>query len=130
MIGFAGGNAGSTNTARMFIALKPLGERKLSADQVIARLRKKTSHVAGATLYLQAVQDSADRRPLEQRALSVHAAGIRLAGTEPWAPRLLQKMRGLPILTDVNSDQQNCGLEATAGDRPRHGVAPRVSRSR
>ena len=57
VIGFAGGNAGGTNTARMFIALKPLGPRKLSADQVIARLRKKTSHIAGATLYLQAVQD-------------------------------------------------------------------------
>src|SRR6202034_4209598 len=59
VIGFAGGSgrAGATNTARMFIALKPLGPRKISADQVIARLRKKTSHIEGATLYLQAVQD-------------------------------------------------------------------------
>ena len=61
----------------MFIALKPLGERKLSADQVIARLRKETAHIPGATLYLQAVQDLRIGGRVEQRAVSVHAAGRR-----------------------------------------------------
>ncbi|MBV8454319.1 MAG: efflux RND transporter permease subunit, partial [Deltaproteobacteria bacterium] len=57
VVGFAGGNAGAANTARMFISLKPLGQRKLSADLVIARLRKKLARIPGATLYLQASQD-------------------------------------------------------------------------
>src|SRR5207253_6031181 len=51
VIGFAGGNAGASNTARMFITLKPLDQRKVSADLVVARLRKKLSHIAAATLY-------------------------------------------------------------------------------
>ena len=83
VIGFAGGNAGSTNTARMFIALKPLGPRKLSADQVIARLAKKNLSCPRCDALSPGRAGSADRRPLEQRALSVHLAGIRLAGTEP-----------------------------------------------
>ncbi len=112
VIGFAGGNAGSTNTARMFIALKPLGPRKLSADQVIARLRKKTSHVAGATLYLQAVQDLRIGGRSSNALYQYTLQGSDLQELNLWAPRLLQKMRGLPILTDVNSDQQNSGLEA------------------
>ena len=73
VIGFAGGNAGSTNSARMFIALKPLGARKLSADQVIARLRRKTSHIAGATLYLQAMQDLRIGGRSSNALVSVHA---------------------------------------------------------
>ena len=112
VIGFAGGTAGSTNTARMFIALKPLGPRKLSADQVIARLRKKTAHVAGATLYLQAVQDLRIGGRSSNALYQYTLQGSDLQELNLWAPRLLQKMRGLPILTDVNSDQQNSGLEA------------------
>ena len=55
---FSGGGGGTTtNTARMFISLKPLDERKVSADQIIQRLRPKLAKVPGATLYLQAVQD-------------------------------------------------------------------------
>ena len=51
------GGGGTANTGRMFIMLKPLGERKVSADQVISRLRGKLAHVPGATLYLQSAQD-------------------------------------------------------------------------
>ena len=58
MLGFTGGGFGGTrNTARVFAELKPLDERNLSVDQVIARLRGKLAKVPGATLYLQAVQD-------------------------------------------------------------------------
>ena len=58
VVGFTGGGGGAhNNTGRMFIALKPLEERKVSADEVINRLRGKLSHVPGATLFLQAVQD-------------------------------------------------------------------------
>jgi multidrug efflux pump len=56
VIAFTGGG-GTTNTGRMFVSLKPLSERKVSVDQVIARLRRKLSQIPGATLYLQAVQD-------------------------------------------------------------------------
>src|SRR5207253_8717128 len=54
---FTGGNQGTSNTGRMFVALKPLAERKISADEVIARLRPELARVAGASLYLQAIQD-------------------------------------------------------------------------
>ena len=56
--GFTGGGGGGTaNTARMFVSLKPLEERKVAVDQVIARLRPKLGRMPGATLYLQASQD-------------------------------------------------------------------------
>jgi multidrug efflux pump len=114
VIGFAGGsgNAGATNTARMFIALKPLGQRKISADQVIARLRKKTSHIEGATLYLQAVQDLRIGGRSSNALYQYTLQGSDLQALNLWAPRLVKKMRSMPIITDVNSDQQNSGLEA------------------
>ena len=114
MIGFAGGSgsAGATNTARMFIALKPLGQRKVSADQVIARLRKKTARIEGATLYLQAVQDLRIGGRSSNALYQYTLQGSDLQELNQWAPRLLKKMRSMPILTDVNSDQQNSGLEA------------------
>ncbi len=114
VIGFAGGSgsAGATNTARMFIALKPLGPRKISADQVIARLRKKTSHIEGATLYLQAVQDLRVGGRSGNALYQYTLQGSDLQELIQWAPRLVKKMRSMPIITDVNSDQQNSGLEA------------------
>ena len=71
---FTGGGNG-TSTSRMFAQLKPLEERKISADQVIARLRGKTARIPGAQLFLQSVQDLEHRRTLRRRAVSVHAAG-------------------------------------------------------
>jgi multidrug efflux pump len=113
VIGFAGGNAGSTNSARMFIALKPLSQRKLNADQVIGRIRKKTSHIAGATLYLQATQDLRIGGRQSNALYQYTLQGSDLQELNKWGPRLLQKMRGMPILTDVNSDQQDSGLAAS-----------------
>ncbi len=112
VIGFAGGNAGSANSARMFIALKPLGQRKISADQVIARLHKETSHIAGATLYTQAVQDLRIGGRSSNALYQYTLQGSDLQDLIKWAPRLAAKMRTLSILTDVNSDQQNSGLQA------------------
>jgi multidrug efflux pump len=115
VIGFAGGSgsAGSTNTARMFIALKPLGLRKVSADEVIARLRKKTAHIEGATLYLQAVQDLRIGGRSSNALYQYTLQGSDLYELNKWAPLLLKKMRTMRILTDVNSDQQNSGLQAS-----------------
>jgi len=113
VIGFAGGNAGSVNSARMFIALKPMGPRKLSADQVIAVLRRKTAHIPGATLYLQATQDLRIGGRSANALYQYTLQGTDLEELNLWAPRLLAKMRSMRILTDVNSDQQNSGLQAT-----------------
>ena len=74
VLAFVGGNA-AQNQGRMFVVLKPLNERKISADQVIARLRPKLSHVPGATLVLPGRAGFADRRAPVQCAVSVHAVG-------------------------------------------------------
>ena len=93
------------------MSLKPLSERKISADQVIRRLRGKLAQVAGATLFLQAVQDIrvGGRAANAQYQFSLQADTVDELYT--WAPRILAELQKVPILTDVNSDQQNKGLE-------------------
>src|SRR5262249_4394806 len=99
------------NTGRMFVSLKDLSERKLSADQVIGRLRSKLSHIPGATLYLQAVQDVrvGGRATSAQYQYTLQSEDLN--GLIEWTPKLYEKLRTLPGLTDVNSDQQNRGRE-------------------
>jgi multidrug efflux pump len=112
-IAFTGGSGGSgTNTARMFITLKPRDQRKLNADLVIGQLRRKVSHLAGASLYLQASQDLriGGRFTGAQYQYTMESDDLNLL--DDWAPRMLAKMRSLRQLTDVNSDQQNNGLDA------------------
>jgi len=107
--GFVGG---TVNTGRVFASLKDRDKRNVSADQVIARLRGKLASVPGATLFLQPVQD-----------VRVGGRGgaaqyqYTLQGDDPrdlfeWAPRVYQTLRKLKQLADVNSDQQNKGLQA------------------
>jgi len=109
--GWAGGNT-QYNTGRLFIMLKPLKERKMSADQVIARLRRKLAVVPGATLYMQSAQDLTIGGRQSQAQYQYTLQGENLQDLNTWAPRLLQKLRTLPQLRDVNSDQQDKGLEA------------------
>jgi multidrug efflux pump len=114
VLGFTGGSyGGSVNTARMFIALKPLAERQLSADQVMARLRGKLARVPGARLFMQAFQDLRVGGRLSGAQYQFTLQGDNVRELNEWAPRVLNKMRALPILTDVNSDQQDRGLEAS-----------------
>ena len=75
VVGFTGGQAGAVNTGRMFVELKPLAERQISADQVIARLRGKLARVPGARLFMQANQDLRVGGRSERRAVPVHVAG-------------------------------------------------------
>ena len=104
---FTGGN----NSGRMFISLKQ--DRKLTADQIIARLRPKLSHEPGASLFLQPVQDlRIGGRPASAQ-YQYTLQGDDSAELLQWAPRVLNSLRGLPQLADVNSDQQNNGLQAT-----------------
>ncbi len=109
--GFVGG--GTANTGRMFISLKDRSQRNVTADQVIGRLRGKLAHVPGATLVLQPIQDV-------RVGGRVGAAQYQytLQGDDPnqlfdWAPKVLARMRKIRQLADVNSDQQNKGLQAS-----------------
>jgi hydrophobe/amphiphile efflux-1 (HAE1) family protein len=109
---FLGGNGGTINTGRMFITLKPLSVRKVSADQVINRLRKKLSVVPGATLYLQAQQDIrvGGRSSNSQYQFTLSSEDLDELNT--WAPKVLAKMKTISQLRDVATDQQDKGLEA------------------
>jgi multidrug efflux pump len=102
---------GSGNSGRMFVTLKPLKERKLSADQVINRLRPKLSHIPGSTLYLQATQDLhiGGRQSNSQYQFTLQDEN--LDELNKWSALALQKLKTIPMLHDVNMDQQNKGLE-------------------
>ena len=113
VIGFTGGGGATRNTARMFIALKPLEERKLSADQVIARLRKKLVSVPGAPAFLQAVQDVRVGGRISAAQYQYTLQGENLGELMTWAPQVEQKLRTLPGVVDVNSDQQDKGMQST-----------------
>ena len=112
IVGFAGGNT-SANQGRMFVTLKPLAERKVSADQVIGRLRRKMAVVPGATLFMQSAQDLTIGGRQSQAQFQYTLQGENLNDLNYWSPLLLQKLRSLPELRDVNTDQQDKGLEAT-----------------
>jgi multidrug efflux pump len=112
LVGFTGGQGGTTNTGRIFVALKPIEERKLSAAEVIGRLRPKLAQVPGATLFLQAVQDIRVGGRLGNAAYQYTLRGDDLKELNDWSQRMLEELRKLPLLTDVNTDQQNGGLEA------------------
>jgi multidrug efflux pump len=126
---FTGGGGGTTtNTGRVFIALKPLAQRKATADQIINRLRPKLAVVPGATLYLQAVQDVriGGRQSAAQYQYTIHSDNLQLLNH--WGAVLLQSFKKIRQLPDMNSDAQNKGLEANLViDRPtasRMGLTP------
>ena len=117
VVGFTGG--GQTNSGFVFVALKPLAERKLSVDRVIARLRGKLNEVAGARLFLQAVQDIRVGGRASNAQYQYTLQGDDLAELSTWAPKLAAELEKVPELTDVNSDQQQKGLETDLTiDRP------------
>ncbi len=109
VVGFTGG--GQTNGGFVFMSLKPLQERKISADQVIRRLRGQLAQVPGASLFLQAVQDIrvGGRAANAQYQFTLQADTVDELYT--WAPKILAELQRVPQLADVNSDQQNRGLE-------------------
>jgi multidrug efflux pump len=107
VIGFTGG--GQRNTGQMFISLKPLDQRKMSADMVIARLRGKLAREPGASLYLQPVQDirMGGRQSNAQYQYTLQADDLR--ELRDWEPRIRQALMQLPQLADVNTDSQDKG---------------------
>ena len=87
-------------------------EAKISADQVIARLRRELAVVPGATLYLQAVQDIRAGDAPATRSISITLQSPTLEELNEWTPKITAALQREPTLTDVNSDQQNKGLES------------------
>ena len=126
--GFSG--PGSTNSARMFIGLKPLHERRLSVDQVIARLRPKLAQVPGAPTVLQAIQDLRIGGRASSAQYQYTLQSVDLAELNAWAPKVERHLRTLPEITDVNSDQQDKGQQSLViFDRltaSRLGVSPQL----
>ncbi len=110
-IGIDGTNT-TLNSGRIQINLKPLKERRIPATEVIARLQPELAKVSGITLYMQPVQDLTveDRVSRTQFQYSLEDPDARELAQ--WAPHFLEKLRSLPELRDVASDQQNAGLEA------------------
>src|SRR5882757_2282627 len=124
VVGFAGGNTAS-NQGRFFIMLKPLAERstcqnrhfwqscpRVTADDVINRLRGKLAVVPGATLFLQSAQDLTIGGRGGNAKYQYTLQGESLDDLNNWSPQLLAKLRALPELRDVNTDQQDHGLQA------------------
>jgi len=108
---FTGGGNG-TSTARMFAQLKPIDERKMNADQVIARLRKKTAGIPGASLFFQSVQDVSVGGRFGGAQYQYTLQADNLEDLYHWAPIIMARMRQVPELRDINSDQQDKGLQS------------------
>ena len=108
--GFSGGN-GATNTGNLYVALKPLAERKVSATQIIDRLRPQLNRLPGASAFLQAVQDLriGGRSSNAMYQYTIQADNVQ--DLAKWGPILQNAMKRLPGLQDVSSDQQNGGLD-------------------
>jgi multidrug efflux pump len=108
----SGGGGATLNTARMFMSLKPIEKRKLSADRVIARLRPKLARVPGATLYMQPSQDIRVGGHMTNAQYQYTLVSDNLRELNRYAPLMLQQLKKIPALVDVNSDQQNRGLQS------------------
>ncbi len=115
VMGFTGGGGpggSTTNTARMFIALKPFEVRKATVTEIMARLRKQLPQVVGAPTYLQPVQELRIGGMISNAAYQYTLRGDNLPDLNAWAPRVLEAALRLPQLVDVSSDQQNKGQQA------------------
>ena len=126
--GFTGG--GTRNSAQMFMALKPLAERQVSADRVVARLRARLAREPGASLFMVPVQDIrvGGRQASSQYQFTLQAD--ELDTLRKWTPRLQRALQDVPELADVNTDQQVKGLQTSLViDREtaaRMGITPRM----
>jgi multidrug efflux pump len=105
-----GGN-GATNTGNLYIALKPLEERKIGAPEIINRIRPKLNRLPVASAFLQASQDLRIGGRSSNALYQYTIQADNVTDLKTWGPRLLAEMKRLPGLQDVNSDQQNGGLD-------------------
>jgi len=118
VIDFTGGS-GATNTGFVYIALKPLSERKVGAPQIINRLRARLNRLPVAATFLQAAQDIRIGGRLSNAMYQYTLQADNVQELSHWGGAILKEMKGLPGLQDVNSDQQNGGLDVLLSyDRP------------
>ncbi|MEY2427789.1 MAG: multidrug efflux pump, partial [Verrucomicrobiota bacterium] len=110
-IGSAQGNS-TVNNGRMFISLKPMGQRKVHVDQVIGRLRAKLGNVPGITLFLQPIQDIRVGGRLGKAQFQYALQSADLNELNHWSSLLLDKLRKIKEIKDASSDQQTAGLQA------------------
>ena len=124
------GGFGAINGGYVNVGLKPLEQRNISADEVINRLRPKLNSLPGAVVFLQSAQDLriGGRQSRSEYQYTIQSDNVR--DLVAWGPALLRQMKKLSGFTDVNSDQQNNGLEAMLDyDRAtasRMGITPRM----
>ena len=109
--GFTGG--GQRNSGFMYISLKPIRERKASPDQIMARLRPKLAREAGARLFLQSVQDIRVGGRAAGATYQYTLQAEDLAELRLWEKRIKDAFSTLPELTDLNSDEQDRGLQSS-----------------
>jgi multidrug efflux pump len=110
VVGFTGG--GQTNSGFVFVVLKPLSERHISIMRVIGRLRPKLNRVAGARLFLQAVQDIWVGGRQSNAQYQYTLQGDDSKEVYAWAPKVEAALQKIPLITEVNLDQQQNGLES------------------
>jgi HAE1 family hydrophobic/amphiphilic exporter-1 len=127
---FVGGSGNATNNGRMFITLKPRQDRTANADQVISRLRPQLDKVQGAKLFLQAAQDVRVGGRASRTQFQYTLQGPEIAELNEWAPKVLAKLKTLPELRDVATDQQTEGttltLTVNRDQAARYGLTPQM----
>ena len=123
-----GGPTATLNNGRMFIALKSQGERNASADEVINRLRPKLARLQGITLYMQAAQDITIGGRVSRTQYQYTLTDPDPAELNQWSAQFLEKLRAIPGIADIASDQQNAGplLDITINRdiASSHGILP------
>jgi multidrug efflux pump len=128
--GGGGGGASTLNQGRMFISLKPLAERKITVDYIMQRLRPKLARIPGATLYLQASQDVRVGGRNSAALYQFTMRGDNVQDLIEYAPKMFAQLTTIPIIVDVNTDQQNRGLQSmVVYDRQsaaRFGISPQL----
>jgi multidrug efflux pump len=110
VIAFTGGG-GATNTGNLFVALKPLNQRKISAPEVIGRIRPQLNRLPVASAFLQPSQDLRIGGRGSAALYQYTIQSDTVSDLATWGPRVFAEMKKLPGLQDVNSDQQNGGLD-------------------
>jgi HAE1 family hydrophobic/amphiphilic exporter-1 len=127
---FVGGSGNAPNNGRMFITLKPRQDRTANADQVISRLRPQLDKVQGAKLFLQAAQDVRVGGRASRTQFQYTLQGPDIAELNGWAPKVLAKLKTLPELRDVATDQQTEGTTLTLtinrDQAARYGLTPQM----
>jgi len=125
-----GGGGNALNNGRMYITLKPRDDRQANAQQIIARLRPQFGKVIGARVFMQAAQDVRLGGRATRTQFEYTLQDSNLDELNSWAPKILQKLRTLPLLRDVATDQQTEGTTLTLTiDRDtasRYGIQPQL----